>query len=271
MKDKFIEYKNYLADTEKADNTIALYEREARAFENYIGKRDVSKQLVTEYKKELSKKYNKIATINAKITAVNVYLKYIRQNQCVVKTIKIPPRQCPENVLSKEEYTKMLSYALESGRRKYCLIMRVMALTGCRVSELSGLTTQALITGMYQVKNKGRIREIYIPDKLIKELNNYCRDECIEKGVIFQGRKGKPITRSAVYHMLQRIADMAGVPLEKAHPHAFRHLFALTYIDNFNNIGELADILGHSSVEITRIYISSNRRQKRERINSLDL
>lgn len=233
MKDKFIEYKNYLADAEKADNTIALYEREARTFENYIGKRDVTKQLVTEYKKELTKKYNKIATINAKITAVNVYLKYIRQNQCVVKTIKIPPRQCLENVLPKEEYTIMLSYALESGRRKYYLIMRVMAFTGCRVSELSGLTTQALPTGMYQVKNKGRIREIYIPDKLIKELNNYCKDECIEKGI--------------------------------------RHLFALTYIDNFNNIGELADILGHSSVEITRIYISSNRRQKRERINSLDL
>ncbi|KSV59279.1 hypothetical protein ASU35_09780 [Acetivibrio ethanolgignens] len=165
----------------------------------------------------------------------------------------------------------MLDYALESGRKKHYLIMRTLALTGCRISELTGVTTQALADGGYKIRNKGKTRDIYIPDKLVKELKEYCKEQNIKKGCIFTGRNGKPITRNGVYRMMQKIADMTGVPLEKAHPHSFRHLFALTYIDTYNNIGELADILGHSSLEITRIYLSSSREQKRNKMNRLNL
>ena len=160
---------------------------------------------------------------------------------------------------------------IQSGRKKHYLIMRTLALTGCRIGELEGVTTQALADGGYKIRNKGKIRDIYLPDKLVKELEDYCREKGIQKGYVFTGRKGKPITSNGVYRMMQKIADMTGVPLEKAHPHSLRHLFALTYIDTYNNIGELADILGHSSLEITRIYLSSSREEKRNKMNRLNL
>lgn len=269
--DRFIEYRKYLADTEKADSTVIFYLREAEAFVRYFGKDIVTKDDALEYKKHLQTVYTKSATINFKITAVNVYLRYIGLENCTVKTVKMQARQCPENVLTKEEYKIMLEYSKTSGREKYYLIMRTLALTGCRISELKGLTVQALSTGTYQTQNKGKIREIYLPDKLVEELQAYCRKEKIENGYIFIGRNGKPITRSGIYRMLQKLADITGVSKEKAHPHSFRHLFALTYIDTYNNIGELADILGHSSLEITRIYLSSSREQKRRKMNKLDL
>lgn len=265
------EYRKYLVDTEKAGNTMVLYLREAEKFMEFAGNRTICKEVVMEYKKLLLKKYAKTSTINTKITAVNRYLKYAGLSECRVKTIKMQSRQCPENILTKSEYTKMLDYALESGRKKHYLIMRTLALTGCRISELEGLTVQALSEGLYQVRNKGRVRDIYLPDKLIEELSCYCREKQITEGNVFLGRNGKPITRNGVYRMLQKLADMTGVPKEKAHPHSFRHLFALTYLDTYNNIGELADILGHSSLEITRIYMLSSREQKRKKMNQLDL
>lgn len=271
MENRLTAYGNYLAGTEKAENTTALYIREAAAFIQYIGDKTVTKTLVMEYKDELMEKYSKPSTINAKIIAINSYLKFTGQGACTVKTIKLQSRQCLENVLSRREYNKMLEYVLESGRKKHYLIMRTLALTGCRIGELEGVTIQALADGGYKIRNKGKIRDIYLPDKLVKELEDYCREKGIQKGYVFTGRKGKPITSNGVYRMMQKIADMTGVPLEKAHPHSLRHLFALTYIDTYNNIGELADILGHSSLEITRIYLSSSREEKRNKMNRLNL
>lgn len=265
------EYRKYLVDTEKAGNTMVLYLRETEKFMDFVAEKTICKEVVMEYKRQLLKIYKKTSTINAKITAVNRYLEYAGLPECRVKTIKIQTRQCPENILTKGEYEALLSYALESGRQKHYLIMRTLALTGCRISELKGLTVQALSDGMYQVCNKGKVRDIYLPDKLIEELRCYCVERQITKGCVFLGNKGKPISRNGVYRMLQRMADMTGVPKEKAHPHSFRHLFALTYIDTYNNIGELADILGHSSLEITRIYMASSREQKRKKMNQLNL
>ena len=154
----------------KTHNLFVIHEREAAAFIQYIGDKTVTKTLVMEYKDELMEKYSKPSTINAKIIAINSYLKFTGQGACTVKTIKLQSRQCLENVLSRREYNKMLEYALESGRKKHYLIMRTLALTGCRIGELEGVTTQALADGGYKIRNKGKIRDIYL---LISWLRNW--------------------------------------------------------------------------------------------------
>lgn len=271
MIEKIRQFEEHLYEEEKNISTIEVYIREAKAFTQYLGDSYIDKGVVTNYKRVLQEKYKSVSTLNTKITAVNAFLKFIDMEDCTVKSLKVQTRICPENVLSKEEYNRMTGYALVTGRKKDYLIMRTLALTGCRISELSYFTTQALAEGVYNVWNKGKIREIYLPDKLILEVNKYCIENDINEGVIFQGRKGKPITRSGVYRMMQKLAVATGIPKEKAHPHSLRHLFALTYVDAYNNIGELADILGHSNLEVTRIYLASNRQQKRKRMNELEL
>ena len=119
--------------------------------------------------------------------------------------------------------------------------------------------------------NKGKRRNVYLPRKLTGDLKRYCLHAHIDDGVIFRGNEGRPISRIAVYKMLVRLARRAGVPWEKAHPHSFRHLFAITYMQKYSNLTELADILGHSSMETTRIYTTTSAEDKRRRMNELDL
>ena len=145
-----------------------------------------------------------------------------------------------------------------------------MVFTGIRVSELNFLTVEVLSAGKFTVGNKGRSREVYLPDKLITELNHYCKGENIQSGVIFRGNRQTAISRTAVYKMLVRLAELAGVEKKKAHPHSFRHLFAITYMRQYSDLTELADILGHSSLETTRIYTATSAEEKRNKLNSLE-
>lgn len=144
-------------------------------------------------------------------------------------------------------------------------------MTGIRIGELKFFTVEILEKQAIQVTGKKKTREVYLPDKLIRELKAYCSHAGIESGVIFRGRKGKPLNRVTVYNMFARLADMTGVPKEKVHPHNFRHLFALTYMENYANLFELADLLGHSSLETTRIYARSTMEKKRQRMDKLGL
>ena len=163
----------------------------------------------------------------------------------------------------------MLSCATPSGREKYYYIIRVMVFTGIRVSEFSSLTVEVLPLGRFAVGNKGKTRDIYLPDRLVSELTEYCRTEQITSGVIFKGNRGKAIHRTSIYKMLIRLAGMAGIEKQKAHPHSFRHLFALTYMKQYADLTDLADLLGHSSLETTRIYTTTTAEEKRSRLNNL--
>ena len=157
-----------------------------------------------------------------------------------------------ENVISRKEYQELLNYAKSSGRKKYYYIMRTLALTGIRVSELQYITVETLETGRVQVYNKGKIRDVYLPDVLIRELKKFCREEKENDGIIFRGRGGDPIK-------------------EKVHPHSFRHFFAISYMERYGNLAELADLLGHTSIETTRIYTTSTVEEKRRKLNNLGL
>lgn len=264
-------YGEYLLEAELSENTRSVYLREAKAFLEFLGNRKITKKETIEYKKYLLAIGRKASSINLYIVAVNRYLKFAGFESCMIKTEKLQKRHCPENIMDQDEYRRMLNYAKESGNKKYYCIMRTLALTGIRISELSDCTVEALGQGKFMTNNKGKAREIYLPDKLIHDLTEYCKLQCIETGAIFTGNKGRAISRTAVYKMLMHIADMAGIPREKVHPHSFRHLFAITYMEQYSNLFELADILGHSSLEVTRVYTSSTAKAKRRRMNLLNL
>ena len=271
MENRIKEYETYLREQELAEGTIKSYLRYAKRIEEYIQKAGASKQTVLDYKQELIQKKVAPATFNLMIISINKYLKYTGRGEYTVKPQKIQRRKSLENVISIDEYKKMLKSVKTGKRRKYYYIMRTLAQTGIRVSELRYFTVEILKRKKIMVYNKGKTREIFIPDSLIRELEEYCETENIKSGVIFKGNTEKPIGRASVYKMLVRIGTDAGIPKEKIYPHSFRHLFAVTYMNCYGNLTELADILGHSNLETTRIYTLSTAEEKRKRMDNLGL
>jgi len=263
------EYADYLLQKELSKGTIEIYTRQAALLLAYLQERPITKKEMIAYKEYLSGQNRKISTTNLYIVAVNSYLKYAGYEACMLRTHRLQKNRCPENVLSMEEYRRILLYAKESGRLKYYYLIRVLVYTGMRVSELSFLTVEVLSAGRFTVGNKGKSREVFLSVKLTSELLHYCNEQEISSGVIFKGRGGKPISRIAVYKMLIHLADMAGVEKSKAHPHSFRHLFAITYMKQYANLTELADLLGHSSLETTRIYTATTAEEKRNKLDGL--
>lgn len=264
-------YTNYLQEKELSKVTCELYLKQARKFLNYVDGREVTKEKVISYRKALQQQNLSVATVNLYIIAINHYLRYAGYKDCIVRTVKVQRKNSVENVINKEEYQKLLSYAKTSGHRKYYYIMKTLALTGIRVSELKFFTVEVLTQGVIHVYNKGKLREVYLSDCLIRELQNYCHEENIQEGIIFRGKENQPINRTTVYKMIAHLGDMVGIPKEKTHPHSFRHFFAITYMEHYANLAELADILGHSSIETTRIYTVSTAEEKRHRLDQLGL
>ncbi len=263
------EYAEYLFEKELSEGTISIYVRQAHLLLAYLDGRSITRKEMIQYKRHLGEKDRKVSTTNLYIVAVNSYLKYAGFAHCTIKTERLQKSRCLENVISMEEYRKMLSYAKESGRSKYYYILRVLVFTGIRISELSSLTVEVLSLGKFTVGNKGKTRVVYLAPKLIDELMEYCKMEKIQQGVIFTGKDRQPISRVAVYKMFIFLADMTGIEKKKAHPHSFRHLFAVTYMKQYADLTGLADILGHSSLETTRIYTATTAEEKRSRLNEL--
>lgn len=264
------DYEMYLYQQELADATIALYMREAGKFIQFARDRKMNKALVLEYKKYMAGQKLAATTINQRIIAVNRYLRFGGYEDCVIKTNRIQRHVSIDNVITDNDYICLLEYAKKTGDDKYFAIMKTLALTGIRVSELRYITVENMETGHIVVENKGKIREVFLPDSLIKILKDYCENHHITTGSVFQGNKGAPISRMAVWNKLNRMAEKAGVDRKKGHPHGFRHYFALLYMKNYSNLFELADILGHSSLETTRIYAAATVEDKRRRMDQLD-
>lgn len=265
-----MEYEKYLRSRNLSDNTVCIYTAQARQFELYLKGRNVNTIIVNDY-------INMIAlghcpgTVNTYIIALNQYLDWKGIRQCRGKTRRIQKKQSLDNVLSREEYTRLLAYARESGREKYYLIMRTLVGTGMRISELLSVTVEMLASHRVIVFNKGKYREIFVAESLNKELLAYCEQSGIHSGIVFKGRNSRALDRHSVWEMLKKIGDMTGVEQNKVYPHSFRHLFAKAYMEKYGNLTELAALLGHSSLETTRIYTLTSSEEKRREIEQLGL
>lgn len=265
-------FREYLICEEKAKATAEKYIRDLTAFAVWLGSRELSKAEVLEYKEYLIENYAP-ASVNSVISSLNSFFDYSGQYALKVKTLKIQ-RQIfvrKDKELTKAEYDRLLSAAKSKGNRKLYLLMQTICACGIRVSELRYITTSAIKAGRAEINLKGKMRVVIIPSDLCKMLKRYAAEEKISDGSIFITRNGKPLDRSNIWKLMKALCESANVARDKVFPHNLRHLFARTYYSLQKDIVRLADILGHSSVETTRIYTMETGDIHRRQIQKLGL
>lgn len=263
-------FQKYLQEKGLSKNTVSLYGYAAACFLEYQKEEPITKEAVRLYGAKLEKEYQP-ASVNLYLVALNQFLLFAGYEDCCARIRGRFRRKRVENVLSREEYGKLLEYLQKRDDEKYYAILRTLAGTGIRIGELRYITVETLQGGIAEVCNKGKTREIYMSDSLRRELILYCKRRRIVSGPVFLGSHKRPITRGAINQKLLKIAEAAGVEKSKVHPHAFRHLFAKEYMKTYRNIAELSCVLGHESVETTMIYLANSGREYIERISGLDL
>lgn len=247
------QFKTYLIQEEKSPLTVEKYLRDVRFFLKWLNGRMIIKAEVLSYKEALMESYA-VASVNSMLSSLNCYLNFIGRADCQVKTIKQQRRTfcAAEKELTKQEYERLLAAAKEKPR--LCLLMQTICSTGIRVSEHRFVTVEAARLGYAEVRLKGKCRVVFLPKKLCKMLLNYARENKIRQGSIFVTSTGKPLNRCNIWAEMKKLCHTAGVSREKVFPHNLRHLFARTFYSLEKDIVRLADILGHSSINTTRIY-----------------
>ena len=267
-------FRKHLAETEKAANTIRKYVRDVCKLRDFAKGKNLSRQLVLRYKEHLkeSGKY-KASSINSFLIAMNHFCGVMGWNELCVKTIKVQRSafETEEMELSMYEYRKMVRAALEMRDEIVALILQTIASTGIRVSELCYIDAECLSSGIADIYNKGKIRRILLPSALQRALKAYVERHGIHTGTIFLDKKGRPIDRRDIWKWMKKIAIAAGVPESKAFPHNLRHLFARQFYQQTGDIVKLADVLGHSSIETTRIYVKSTGREHKEQLDRMNM
>ena len=266
------QYKKYLEDQELSKSTIDKYLKDIEQFEEFKNDKkkkkkltvdyrkdpEFSKDLIIDYKKDLTRRY-KTSTTNNKIIIINKYLKWLDLKDLTVKQVKEQNKGSLDNVLTQTDFDRIYRQAESKGTERDKIMLNTLLYTGLRVSELEFLTVEALKAGSITVNNKGKIRQVPITNQLAKQLKAYTRANNIETGSIILNNQGKPLSRNYVFKRLKWLGGQARVKKDKVYPHSIRHLFAKNWLaKNKNNVLQLADILGHSSLETTRIYTKLN-------------
>jgi len=264
-------FEAYLIHEEKSEATCEKYLRDVRRFRKFAGERAVSKELVMDFKRELVEQGYAVRSINSMLASVNCFLNYFGWNDCRVKNLRLQRQTyCHESKeLTKLEYIRLLRASQNNERMN--LILQTICSTGIRVSELSYFTVEAVRSGEIIVNCKNKTRTILVPGKLRSRLLHYAGKAHITEGVIFVNRRGKPLDRSFVWRYMKRLCEKADVKGTKVFPHNLRKLFARTFYSIERDIAKLADILGHSSINTTRIYIMTTGEEHRQKIERLGL
>ncbi len=271
-KEFVLNFGTYLTEEEKSENTRAKYIRDVTFFMTWLGGREVTKMSVLEYKKELCRKYVP-SSVNAAISSLNSFFGFMQWHDVRIKSVKIQRQifSSKDRELTKAEYERLLTAAKSKRNEKLYLLMQTICSTGIRVSELRFVTCEAVKNGQASINCKGKMRTVFLPRELCKMLKAYIKAQGIKGGSVFVSKNGKPLDRSYIWKMLKNLCETAGVSKDKVFPHNLRHLFARTYYSLQKDIVRLADILGHSSVNTTRIYTMENGDICRRQIQRLGL
>ena len=265
-------FKNNLIEEEKSKNTIDKYIRDIVAFMVWGCNRELCKATVLEYKAEIAESYAP-ASVNSMLSSINSFFDYNDWHDLKVKTLKIQ-RQIflsKDKELSKAEYERLLTAAKQKKNQRLYYLMQTICSTGIRVSELKYIDINAVKMGQAVINCKGKMRMVILPKELCKMLKGYIKENDINDGSVFVSRNDKPLDRSHIWKMLKALCETAGVSKDKVYPHSFRHLFARTYYSLQKDIVRLADILGHSSINTTRIYTIETGDTHRRQIQRLGL
>ena len=269
---KIQKYREYLIEEEKSKNTIDKYMRDINAFTKWIAERDLCKAVILEYKEHLKLSYA-AKSVNSILSSLNSFFEFCEWHNLKVKLLKIQKQifANESKELTKDEYDRLLNAALSKGNEKLYLLMQTICATGIRVSELQFITVESLRKRKANIDLKGKMRMVIIPNNLCKTLLKYASEQKITTGSIFISKNGKPLNRSNIWKMMQSLCDDANVSKSKVFPHNLRHLFAKRYYSLHKDIVRLADILGHTSVNTTRIYTMETGDIHRKQIQELGL
>ena len=267
---KLKEYKEALILEEKSPQTVVKYIRDVRCFVRWAGDRELTKDVALSWKTVLTECYS-ISSVNSMLSSLNSYFRFLGRPECCLKVIK---RQRTffadrKKELTKEEYCHLLRAA--EGSTRLSLLLQTICSTGIRVSEHCFITVEAARRGFAEVQLKGKQRRIYIPRRLCKALLSYAKENRIGTGSIFITATGRPLNRSNIWSMMKKLCQRAGVEESKVFPHNLRHLFARTYYAVQKDIVRLADILGHASINTTRIYTRESGEIHRQQIEKMQL
>lgn len=266
-------YADYLQREEKSAATMEKYLRDVRAFARWLDDRVISKEIIARWKAHLIAQKYAPTTVNAMLSALNSLLDFLGLRECRVKFLKIQRRlfREAERVLTKDDYQKLLNTARKLGRERLELLVETIAATGIRVSEVPYITVEALRRGKAEISLKGKIRVILLPGKLCRKLMQFAEKQKNTSGAIFRTRSGKELGRRQIWAELKGLCKYAGVKPEKVFPHNLRHLFATVFYRTCRDIAKLADLLGHSSIETTRIYLVSPGGEHQRELDRLGL
>ena len=266
------DFETYLKNEERSTATIEKYIRDVRCFVVFVGTKELCKQSVLEYKAMLSSTYA-VASANSMLAALNCFFRFCGWHELCVKQFKMQRKvYCSEEKeLTRAEYIRLLDAANKRHNERLNLIIQTICSTGIRVSELQYITVEALHNGEAIVNCKGKNRCIFIVKDLKKKLLRYVKEKQINTGAVFVTRGGKPISRNNIWREMKSLCEEAAVPSSKVFPHNLRHLFARTFYGIEKDIAKLADILGHASINTTRIYIVTTGAEHKRKMENMRL
>ena len=271
--DNITAFEQYLCHEEKSVATKEKYLRSVKAFQRWTDGLAITKETVTAWKNRLVEQKYAPSTVNTMLAALNHLFTFIGWVDCCTKYLKVQRRMFRDSnrELTKDEYTRLVSSASNCGDAKLALLMETICSTGIRVSEVKYITVETVYAGKAEIHLKGKIRTILIPAKLCRKLMKYAKKQKIASGAIFCAESGKPMSRYQIWAAMKKICKAAGVDPHKVYPHNLRHLFAVAYYRAYKDISKLADILGHSSIETTRIYLLTSGAEHKQQLEQLGL
>lgn len=270
--EKILLFKDYLTVNEKSHATIQKYIHEIQELHGFVQNNKITKELLLSYRVRLHETH-KAQTVNGKLSAVNAFLEFIGQNAMKLKLLRVQRKAFIEEnrELSEKEYKRLLNTALSRHNERLYLLMLTICGTGIRISELAYITVAAAKCGRAEISLKGKDRVVIIPKELCRKLLKYSLKNNIPQGCIFRTKNGNPIDRSNICHDMKKLCAAADVDPNKVFPHNLRHLFARSFYSVERNLAHLADILGHSSIETTRIYVAASAREHEKIISKMKL
>lgn len=266
-------YDDHLRCEERAPGTREKYLRDLRAFALWLDGRPLEKKLAHAWKEDLQAQGYAPVTINAKLSALNGLFCFLGWEDCRVKFLKIQRRLFRDQAreLTRQEYDRLLETARSLGRDRLALLMETICATGIRVSEVRYITVEAARQGRAEIALKGKSRTILIPNKLCRKLLKYAQKQKTASGEIFLTKGGMSLSRKQIWAEMKSLCKRAGVEPSKVFPHNLRHLFATAYYRAYKDIVKLADVLGHSSIETTRIYLVTSGLEHARQLERLGL
>lgn len=261
-----------LWEDEKSRSTIEKYKRDIRRFTAYAADRPMEKPLIVAYKADLVNTYAP-ASANSMLAALNAFLRFAGWCDCCVKQVKVQKKAycSAEKELSKEEYRRLIGAAERKGDTRLSLLIQTICGTGIRVSELPFITVEAVRRGEAIVSCKGKTRTVFIVSALRRRLLKYAKEQRISTGSVFVTKRGNPMNRSNIWREMKALCRAAHVSPEKVFPHNLRHLFARTFYGIEKDIAKLADVLGHTSIDTTRIYIITTGAEHKRKLETMRL